>query len=171
MMRYITDAMCRELVFPFIHKYLSSAEAAPTYEFEAEGMEELEKVLSFIQDDRYYPTFAHKCAYLLCGCAAAQYFSNGNKRLGVALLLLFLIINETHVLSFSREDAKAALEELFPHSRWDDNPLIDEPLPILLYNLAVVAGDRTQWNSEDFQGLKERCTQLFDVLFRLDKAL
>lgn len=80
-MRYVDITLCRAKVFPFIHAYLSETEAAPNYEEEVLGMGQLEKVLTLVRQDEYYPRFADKAAYFLCGLAGAQYFSNGNKRL------------------------------------------------------------------------------------------
>ena len=79
-MQYVTLELCRAIVFPFIHARLTDAEAAPAYAYEEAGMQQLLKVLELVREDTYYPTFQEKAAYLFCGLAGAQYFSNGNKR-------------------------------------------------------------------------------------------
>jgi prophage maintenance system killer protein len=71
-MRYLDLEFCRSVVFPFIHRNLTAHEPAPMYE--------QEQRLTFIRDDQFYPTPEEKAAYLICGIASAQYFSNGNKR-------------------------------------------------------------------------------------------
>lgn len=96
-MQYVDIAECREEVFPFIHEFLSEHEPSPEYCNEQRGMDELQKVLAFAKDDKFYPAFSDKSAYLICSIAGSQYFSNGNKRLGTAVLLFFLAINNVEV--------------------------------------------------------------------------
>lgn len=105
--KYFGLQACYAYGFPYIYDELADAEQAPRYEAEANGIAELEKVLAFAQIDAYYPTFDEKSAYLLCSIAGSQYFSNGNKRLAVTVLLMFLMHNDVLVL-----DAYENLREL-----------------------------------------------------------
>lgn len=164
-MEYVTLAICRAHVFPYIHKYLSRTEAAPDYENELRGMLELEKVLTFVHDDRYYPTFAGKAAYLLCGLAGAQYFSNGNKRLGVTTLMQFILMNEINIRTLPPEKFVDLLGLVFPNHRWEDNPNIGGAHALFLYNLALVVGNRANCGYPDFGSLKDAVSEIFDYLY------
>ena len=53
----------------------------------------LEKVLDFIQDDEYYPTFEEKLTYLVFGLCHGHYFSDGNKRISLVAGAHFLLKN------------------------------------------------------------------------------
>ena len=64
----------------------------------------LEKVLDFIQNDDYYPTFEDKLTYLVFGLCHGHYFSDGNKRISLVAGAHFLLKNGRswagfHVLS------------------------------------------------------------------------
>lgn len=53
----------------------------------------LEKVLDFIQDDDYYPTFEDKLTYLVFGLCHGHYFPDGNKRISLVAGAHFLLKN------------------------------------------------------------------------------
>ncbi|MGO3468453.1 MAG: type II toxin-antitoxin system death-on-curing family toxin [Weissella hellenica] len=53
----------------------------------------LESVLSFIQNNDYYPTFEEKIGHLVFAVAKNHAFLDGNKRSSIALGSLFLKIN------------------------------------------------------------------------------
>ena len=55
MIRYLTMEDCKKEIFQYIHAELTADEQAADYEHEP-GIAELEKVLSFIQSDEYYPS-------------------------------------------------------------------------------------------------------------------
>lgn len=164
-MRYVTLAICRAHVFPYIHKHLSKTEAAPEYENELQGMAQLEKVLTFVSDDAYYPTFAEKAAYLLCGLAGAQYFSNGNKRLGVTTLMQFILMNGVSIRSLSGEKFQELVGFVFPKHQWDSNPHIGSAHALFLYNLALVVGNRASWGCSDFDSLKNAVSEICAYLY------
>lgn len=46
--------------------------------------------LDFIQNDLYYPTFAHKLTYLVFKFCSGHYFNDGNKRIALTLGAYFL---------------------------------------------------------------------------------
>ncbi len=54
---------------------------------------QLDSVLSFIQNDAYYPTFEEKVAHLTYGINKNHAFQDGNKRSSIALSSYFLEIN------------------------------------------------------------------------------
>jgi prophage maintenance system killer protein len=165
MMQYITEEMMRKHAFPYIQKQLANAEAAPDYEREPNGMSELRKVLEFVQQDLYYPTFEEKAAYLLCSIAASQYFSNGNKRLSVMTLVLFLSANAVIIDEDSVESYKNILQEVFPLHVWEHNAEIKSSHALFLYNLAALLGDRTKWGTNDFPQVRERVATIFRHLY------
>jgi len=164
-MRYIDEELCREFVFPFIHAQLSSGEPSPQYEEEQRGMGELRKVLDFVRDDRYYPSFASKASYILCSIAGSQYFSNGNKRLGVSLLILFLLLNSASFEDLNEEGYQMLLARFFPKHVWESAP-IGGMHSLFLYNLAIVIGNRATWNEKGFDPLKQDVAELIDHLYK-----
>lgn len=170
-MNYLTLSDCRELVFPFIYEQLSEAEPTAAYEEIKEGMEQLEKVLTLVQHDSYYPTFADKCSYIFCSIVGSQYFPNGNKRLGVITLMAFLVKNNTQVRNLSVDEHQALLRDYFPKYVWEPNANIHGLQALFLYNLAIVIGDRTQWNKgEDFEKVKQHVKEIMKYLYSLDPS-
>lgn len=167
MIQYLDIEVCRELVFVLIQNFLAHDEPVPSYELEEDGIEKLEKVLGLVQQDNYYRTFHEKAAYMICSIAGSQYFSNGNKRLAVATLLIFLIQNDVQVLDINADQYKQILFEKFPEYVWDSNIHIHGSHALFLYNLAIVIGDRTKWGFHDFTVLKERVSSLFTYLYKL----
>jgi prophage maintenance system killer protein len=161
--RYFGLHACKEYGFPYIYARLTTAEQAPNYEDEASGIAELGKVLSFVQNDMYYPTFEEKCAYLICSIAGSQYFSNGNKRLSVTILLMFLMLNEA-VVSEDVLQLQNVLHEAFPLHVWDGNASIEEPYSLFLYNLAIIIGDRKKWPSDDFTTMRDSVSSIFALI-------
>lgn len=53
----------------------------------------LNKVLDFIRNDDYYPTFEEKLTYLVYGLCHGHYFADGNKRISLVAGAHFLIKN------------------------------------------------------------------------------
>jgi len=53
----------------------------------------LDKVLEFVRDDDYYPTFEEKLTYLVFGLCHGHYFTDGNKRISLVAGAHFLIKN------------------------------------------------------------------------------
>jgi prophage maintenance system killer protein len=161
MIQYLTEQMMRDQGIPFIQRQLTDDEPAPQYEQEAVGMSELRKVLDFAQQDLYYPTFEEKAAYLISSIAASQYFSNGNKRLSVVTLLLFLSENKVIIEEDSEESYKNILATIFPRYVWEHNSRIKSSHALFLYNLAAVLGDRTKWETNDFGRVRDDVATMF----------
>lgn len=53
----------------------------------------IRKVLDFVQNDSYYPTFAEKLTYLVFGFCTGHYFEDSNKRVALTLGVWFLVHN------------------------------------------------------------------------------
>ncbi len=163
MIWYFSTEEFRHIGFGFIHDRLTEIEPAPDYEKEKTGMEQLEKVLTLVRSDEYYPTFWDKAAYLITSIAASQYFSNGNKRLAIVVLLTFLSKNNIELLA---ADLYTALLQAFPDMHWEENMNIDHPHALFLYNLAIVLGNRSVWGTNDFGILRTKVAEMFRLLYK-----
>ncbi len=152
--------------FPYIQRHLTSTETVPDYIFETRGMQELGKVLTLMKTD-YYPSFFDKASYVICSIAASQYFSNGNKRLSIVALLLFLMANDVEVLNLTQNDFKGLLGGIFPLSIWEENHSIPDDHRLFLYNLAVSLGDRKKWGINDFGIMRQNVAEIFSILYRI----
>ena len=53
----------------------------------------IRKVLDFVQDDSYYPTFVDKLTYLVFGLCTGHYFEDSNKRVALTIGVWFLVHN------------------------------------------------------------------------------
>lgn len=51
------------------------------------------KVLDFVRNDLYYPTFVDKLTYLVFGFCAGHYFEDANKRVALTIGAWFLFYN------------------------------------------------------------------------------
>lgn len=51
------------------------------------------KVLDFVQNDMYYPTFVDKLTYLVFGLCTGHYFEDSNKRVALTIGVWFLFNN------------------------------------------------------------------------------
>lgn len=167
-MQYVSLDDSKSFIFPYIYEQLSGEEPSAQYELESNGLAELDKVLHLVQSDTFYPTIADKAAYLLCSIAGSQYFSNGNKRLGVMVLTQFIILNKIKILILSRKEYQALLKRFFSRHTWESNSTIIENEPLFLYNLAIIIGDRNRWGQNiTFDTLKKTIAELFSLLYQL----
>lgn len=53
----------------------------------------IRKVLDFVQNDLYYPTFIEKLTYLVFGLCTGHYFEDSNKRVALTIGVWFLVHN------------------------------------------------------------------------------
>lgn len=53
----------------------------------------IRKVLDFVQNDMYYPTFVEKLTYLVFGLCTGHYFEDSNKRVALTIGVCFLVHN------------------------------------------------------------------------------
>jgi prophage maintenance system killer protein len=170
MIHYPAEQDFQKKGFPFIQEVLSAHERAPDYLSEKNGMAELNKVLSFVQQDEYYPSFTDKAAYLVCSLSGSQYFSNGNKRLAVTSLLLFLSMNNAEIYETTEERYAEILQIAFPAHVWEHNEFIKEPHSLFLYNLAIVVGTRQEWGTHNFGMVRDLVGTLFSHLYSIGKS-
>lgn len=64
----------------------------------------IRKVLDFVQNDLYYPTFVDKLTYLVFGLCTGHYFEDANKRVALTIGACFLLYNGHywHACNFMR---------------------------------------------------------------------
>ena len=61
---------------------------------EVRDSEGIDKVLEFVKNDDYYPSFEDKLTYLVYGLCYGHYFGDGNKRISLVAGAHFLLKNE-----------------------------------------------------------------------------
>ncbi len=143
MMHYPTLLQCKNLLFPLIEEEMATNEPAPDYKNEKRGLQRTESILMLMQRDDYADFFA-KAAYMFCALIDGHPFSNGNKRLAVALLSFFFILNNYVIHTLKMEDVRQELERLFPDLKWQTVHSFHYPHEYFLYHLALVIADRNQ---------------------------
>lgn len=162
-MEYPTLALCRELLFPYIRSRLAINEPAPYYEDERRGLEKLESGFVLMQRPEYEGAIA-KAAYLFCSIVDGHHFSNGNKRLGVTLLLFFLLQNGYLVSAPDMEIMRQELARLFPNLVWENVQSFHFPHEYFFYHLALIIADRKQKGQMSFAQEQEAVKQLLGVI-------
>lgn len=102
----------------------------PKYEFEENGLRELEKTFEFVQVDEYYPDIFCKVAYIFLSVTKGHYFSNGNKRLATVLAAFFIITNSHTIRVIDEKRVKRWFNKYFPDYTLDLHQVTinDEPL-------------------------------------------
>ena len=161
--RYPTTAVCHELLFPLIRENMSTLEPAPQYQDERRGIDRLESIFTLMQRDDY-PDLLHKAAYLFCSAIDGHPFSNGNKRLAVALLTYFLLMNGQRVVAPKMDAVRQELHRFFPHLRWEDVQAFRYPHEYFFYHLALVIADRNQKGKLNFRQEQEAVVQLLGFI-------
>lgn len=167
MITYLTEDNFKYVGFSWIKTSLTSTEPAPDYASDPLGMAELRKVIEFARNDTYYSTFEEKAAYMICSIAGSQYFPNGNKRLAVTTLLLFLVANHAEVLVGDKKNYKEILKIIFPLYEWEENSTIDNPHTLFLYNLTIVIGDRAKWGVQELSDLRTMVSLIFRNIYKV----
>ncbi len=128
------------LIFALISERYSTIEEVPHYRTEA-GFKKFCSVLLQSEEDVYYPTVIDKATYLLIGVNKGHFFSNGNKRLALVIMTVFLGVNDLWLKDESKEWYRNVLEKLFPeYAQWDD---FDEftSTDFATYNLSIMIAD------------------------------
>ena len=163
-LRYPSLPACRELLFPMIRSQMSSFEPAPPYEDEKRGLEKCESIFALMQRDGYYPDFFAKAAYLFCSVIDGHPFSNGNKRMAVAVLTYFMIMNGYHLSAPSMEAVRGALHDQFPHLRWEHVEAFRHAHEYFFYHLALIIADRNQKGKMTFRQEQSAVVQLLEFI-------
>lgn len=143
MMIYLTLDDCRLQLFPYIRKRMATEEPAPSYEYEASGLQRLESTLTLMQRDDY-AGYLSKAAYLFCSVIDSHPFSNGNKRLAVTLLTAFLLLNGCKIHRTNMHALRAEMKKAFPKIQWQNVATFSQPFEHFFYHLALIIADRAQ---------------------------
>ncbi len=162
-MQYPTLAACRDQLFPYIRSRLARNEPAPWYEDERTGLQKLEAGFVLMQRLEYDGALA-KGAYLFCSVVDGHHFSNGNKRLGVTLLLYFVLQNGYLVSAPDMEIMRQELARLFPSLIWEHVSGFRFPHEYFFYHLALIIADRKQKGQMTFAEEQEAVKQLLAVV-------
>lgn len=162
-MHYPTILLCRQQLFPYIRSRLATAEPAPSYEFELRGVRGLEGIFNLMQRDEYQGALG-KAAYLFCSVIDGHHFSNGNKRLGVTLLLYFLLLNGYMVSIPDLQIMRQELQRLFPNLQWEEVTSFHYPHEYFFYHLALIIADRKQKGQMTFQQEQSAVRELLTVV-------
>jgi death-on-curing family protein len=162
-MRYPTLDDCRQILFPYIRSRLVQAEPAPSYEDEERGLQKLEGILGLMQIDEYDGALA-KAAYLFCSVVDGHPFSNGNKRLGVTVLLFFLLTNGYLVSMPNLAVLRQELQRLFPALHWEDVDTFTEPHEYFFFHLALIIADRRQKGQMTFTQEQQAVKTLLEAV-------
>lgn len=109
---YITPDLARAIYGVFYTRFLEMGE--PIEKYENINIEKLNQVLSMssisFSGKELYPTIFEKTAYIFYEINKGHIFPNGNKRLSIAFMLLFLILNGYEISADSEMLTKKALE-------------------------------------------------------------
>jgi death-on-curing family protein len=159
---------CRDLLFPLIRREMATMEPAPFYEDERRGMEKLESIFSLMQRGSYYPDFTAKAAYLFCSIIDGHPFSNGNKRLAVATLTYFLVLNGKRISAPSMHAVREALQGQFPRLRWEEVVAFHHPHEYFFYHLALIVADRTQKGKMTFREEQRAVGKLLEFVTQVE---
>lgn len=163
MTRYPTLASCHKILFPFIRRWMASSEPVPRYEDERSGVQYVEGIFALMERDEY-PDHLAKAAYLFCSIVDGHHFSNGNKRLGVALLTYFLLINGYKISAPELHTMREALTDAFPKLIWEDVAAFQFPHEYFFYHLAIIIADRRQKGKLTFQQEQSAVKDLLKVI-------
>lgn len=150
---YISDEGL-DVVFAYVSKHYSHIEEVPAYRDEP-GFDKLRGIFAHVQSDTYYPSIFEKAAYLLIGINKGHFFSNGNKRLAIVVMTLFLTGNLLKLKEESKDWYRNILESLFPeYAQWGDFHEFNST-DFATYNLSIMIADSGTYNI-DHGELKSR---------------
>lgn len=142
-------------LFETVHRHLTQKEHAPSYEEETAGVEKLLGVFERVRADNFYPSLVSKAACLFIQINKGHFFSNGNKRLALAIAVGFLQINESPIQQLPRITYHKKLTELFPtftnYQNFDDF----HPEEFGFYHLSIIVADSAKY-IQSFDELKEK---------------
>lgn len=74
----------------------------------------IRKVLDFVQNNMYYPTFVEKLTYLVFGLCTGHYFEDSNKRVALTIGVWFLVHNGYYWHAYSFMQCMEASSTMSP---------------------------------------------------------
>jgi len=84
--------------------------------------------------------------------------------------MAFLALNQAGNPTLDATGFRALLSGHFPLHQWEDNAQFQNPHALFLYNLAIVIGNRNVWGGINFDILKEKTSEMFELLHPLQKS-
>ena len=164
MTKYVSIDHCKEIIFPIIQRHMATGEPAPQYMIERSGLEKVDSILHLMQGDDYYPSLSSKASYMFCAVIGGHPFSNGNKRLAVALLANFLLLNGCGLRDESIGELRRELQLLFPHLQWQQVKSFRYAYEYFLYHLPLIVADRHQKGRMTFHEECSAVERALDVI-------
>jgi hypothetical protein len=111
-----------------------------------------------------YPKAIDKAAYLFCSVIDGHPFSNGNKRLAVALLTYFLLTNNYKIHAPNMEIIREELQGRFPNLHWENIHAFRHSHEYFFYHLALIIADRSQKGQMTFKEEQNAVKQLVSLI-------
>ncbi len=161
------------LMFDLISEFLDG-EPVPNYKDEKKGLDNYRSILDMSKLD-YYPTLADKASYIFVSIVTGHKFSNGNKRLGVMTLWVFLIKNKKkRTKEFSLDEIMNILNNLFGKKvisdvlkKQNEDPKSWNPPVSLAYFIVPLIVADSETYPFSFDVLKDKITiflkQIYDI--------
>lgn len=103
-----------EYIFKDIRNLAYDDKQKPDYENQKEGLKKLESILELVKEDRYYPEFCKKAAYLFVTLSTGHIFSNGNKRIALFSFAYFFRRNGYTYRSITKAEYEKWFKTFFP---------------------------------------------------------
>lgn len=137
----------------------------PEYERETEAVEELKSLIERLTADQYYPNLKIKASNLFINTIKSHYFSNGNKRLGIVITIIFLIKNDLGVKELDKQKHKSKLKNLFPNYNnfYDEEEFTSTDFGF--YNLAKIIASNKEIGVK-LETLKDKTRSFFRFCYR-----
>lgn len=154
MFSYLADEHL-DPIFSFVAERYARQEEVPAYRNNLDGIAKLLGVLERARMSSYYPTLLDKATHLLLSINKGHFFSNGNKRLALAVTATFLTINGKHLKEHSKEFYKELLASLFPERREYSDFQEFTSTDFATYNLSIIIADSGTYDI-DYELLKGR---------------
>ena len=152
------------ILFPMIRAAMVAFEPAPAYEEELRGLQKIDSIFQLMQRDQYYSGILPKAAYLFCAIIDGHPFSNGNKRLAVAALTYFLLLNGQRISAPDMQAVRDALRDQFPNLRWENVQAFRHAHEYFFYHLALIIADRAQKGKMTFRQEQSAVVQLLEFI-------
>lgn len=164
MVKYIESKDLVDIVDLITQFDYKNKEKAPNYDREKDGIDNYFSLMDRAKEDVYYPEVLDKASFLFININN-HYFSNGNKRLALVTVIMFLEKNNyTNRLNLKKDDIKKLLNELFIGIRLDDVKNFDI-INFGLYNLALIVARKGELGIPP-EVLKEKVKMFFSYIYK-----
>ena len=148
-------------LFELVRKHYGRTEEVPAYEGYTEAIAKMSGVLDGVQNDTFYPTIAHKAAYLFIQTNKGHFFPNGNKRLALVLAIMFISVNGYKIEQLERDEYRIIISKFFPRYKSFQDFSDFFPEEFGLYNLSIIVADSFKY-LENFEELKKSVEAFFE---------